>query len=140
MRLMHARRELDETPFDLTPMVDIVLLLIIFFMLTAQFSRVLLTPVDLPREKGAANQSKRTHQAVVDLDRDGSLRLNNEPIATDRLMQRLSSDAKSAGEIDVLVRADRLCDSVHLNRLAASLSAIGIRDWHLATTGAGGGG
>jgi biopolymer transport protein ExbD len=135
---MHARRELDETPFDLTPMVDIVLLLIIFFMLTAQFSRVLLAPMDLPRERGAAGQPKRALQAVIDLGRDGSLRLNNEPLASDRLLQRLAADKKSVGEVDVLVRADRLCDAIHLNRLASSLSAIGVRDWRLATSGDGG--
>jgi biopolymer transport protein ExbD len=138
MRLIHQRRELDETPFDLTPMVDIVFLLIIFFMLTAQFSRVLLAPMDLPREKGAVHQSNRTHQAIVDLSRDGTLSLNNETIASDRLLQRLAADAKAAGELDILIRADRACDAVHLNRLAAALSAIGIRDWRLATTGGGG--
>jgi len=139
MRFTRKRRELDETPFDLTPMVDIVLLIIIFFMLTAQFSRALLAPMDLPREKGAVAQSNRAHQAIVDLARDGTLSLNNEAIASDRLLQRLAADTKAAGDLDILIRADRSCDAVHLNRLAASLSAIGIRDWRLATTGGGGG-
>jgi biopolymer transport protein ExbD len=118
-------------------MVDIVLLLIIFFMLTAQFSQSMLRAMDIPREKGAQTAESRSHQTTIDLDRDGSLRLNNEPLSSDRLLQKLSSDIKATGPVDVILRADRRCDSVHLNRLAAGLTAVGVRDWRLATSGEG---
>lgn len=51
MRL-NRPRELAEAPFDLTPMVDVVLLLIIFFMLSAQFAETFGSPMNLPGEKG----------------------------------------------------------------------------------------
>ena len=41
-----------DASFDLTPMIDVILLLIVFFMLSSQFSRTERMQVDLPVESG----------------------------------------------------------------------------------------
>ncbi|HYE63136.1 MAG TPA: biopolymer transporter ExbD [Phycisphaerales bacterium] len=130
------RGELPEAHFDLTPMVDVVLLLIIFFTLTAQFANVLKTPLELPAEKGAGKPDTSEKAVVVDLLADGELRLDARPIALMEFLQRMNHDIKS-GEVELTVRADRACPAQHLNALASGLTQIGLRNWKLATASEG---
>lgn len=146
---------------DLTAMIDVVLLLIIFFVLGTEFAPMLRTPVELPREKGALGEGGPA-VLLVDVTSEGKYKYAGEEIAIDRLMQIVSREAKRAraagpatggGEpatkastprspgrgLDVLVRADRKCSARHLNLLAASLAASGVNDWKLAVSAAGGG-
>lgn len=128
--------ELPEAHFDLTPMVDVVLLLIIFFTLTAQFANVLKTPLELPAEKGAGKADPSEKAVVVDLLADGELRLDARPIALMEFLQRMNHDLKSS-EVELTVRADRSCPAQHLNALASGLTQIGLRNWKLATASEG---
>lgn len=127
----------DEARFDITAMVDIVLLLIIFFSFTAQFGRTLLAPVDLPREKGAPVPTAASHAVVIDLTSKGDTIVMGKQVDSQWLLQALARDIRTAGgpeKLDVLVRADRRCAASHLNNLAASLTSQGIRNWKLATS------
>lgn len=139
MRLSRPR-QLAEAPFDLTPMIDVVLLLIIFFMLSAQFAETLGTRLDLPKEKGQATRVAE-HSIVIDLKRDGTLVLSGRTVAADRLMLLVSADIRTftakKQNWEVVVRADRACPAAHLNQLAAALSNAGVRNWKLATEGGG---
>jgi biopolymer transport protein ExbD len=130
--------DMPEAHFDLTPMIDVVLLLIIFFTLTAQFANALKTPLDLPQEKGAGHADE-TAAIVVDLTKDGELRLAAEPIGLEAFLQVIAADLKrsKAGSqpFDLTVRVDRACPAVHLNSLAGALTQLGVRNWKLATAG-----
>ncbi len=127
-----------EATFDLTPMIDVLLLLIVFFMMTSQFTRTQQMPVDLPREKGEAGQSVSTNAVYLDLDASGRLYVLGSPLAFEGLAGALgSAPGASGGALEVVVRADRSCPASHLNRLAESLASLGVRNWKLATTPAG---
>lgn len=133
-------QDMPEAHFDLTPMIDVVLLLIIFFMLTAQFARTLKTPMELPNEAGTGQAEQGPATVVVDLTKDGELRLAAEPIGLEAFLQVVSSDlkrskAENGQAIDLTVRVDRSCPAIHLNTLAAALTQLGVRNWKLATAG-----
>ena len=73
-----------EAHFDITAMVDVVLLLIIFFSFTAQFSKSLATPLSLPAEKGQPPApSSATHSVTIDLTRDGTVRVMGRDMAAE---------------------------------------------------------
>jgi biopolymer transport protein ExbD len=133
--------ELAEAHFDLTPMVDVVLLLIIFFTLTAQFANTLKTPLELPVEKGHGKPDTSETSVVVDITRTGELRMAAEPITFEALLQALNNDLKvsrAAGKtLDLTVRVDRACPAQHLNALASALTQLGVRNWKLATASEG---
>jgi len=137
-------KDMEEAGFDLTPMIDVVLLLIIFFMLTAQFAKSLNTPLDLPTEPGERAPAGGESELVIDILRDGTLRVEGNNVGIERLMQMLAADQNQAkarsSRLDVLVRADRRCPAAHLNGLAGQMASLGIRDWRLATARAEGGG
>lgn len=139
MRLF-KRKDIPEAGFDLTAMIDIVLLLIIFFTLTSQFVQTLQRPMPLPAERGEERPAEPAKSIVVDLDRAGALsHLGGQPITPEEIGREIRNAraARAGTEIELIIRADRDMPSLHLNRLAASLARSGVRVWKLATSGEG---
>src|ERR1051326_1119999 len=125
--------------FDLTPMIDVVLLLIIFFTLTAQFARTQQRPMDLPKERGEKLPADKPTSLVIDLDENGKLSVLDTPTELPALTRMIEGEVLRVGEgLDLVVRAHRLCPAVHLNRLAEALAGVNVRNWKLATSDEGG--
>jgi biopolymer transport protein ExbD len=125
--------------FDLTPMIDVVLLLIIFFTLTAQFARTQQAPMDLPREKGEKGAEEKPAALVIDLNQDGRLSVLGTETDLPNLTRMVEGEVIRMGEnLDLTIRAHRECPASHLNRLAEALASVGVRNWKLATAGEGG--
>ena len=62
-------KEFDEE-IDLTPLIDVVFILLIFFFITSTFIQPSL-PVDLPKAASAAASAERKEQLVITIDADG---------------------------------------------------------------------
>jgi biopolymer transport protein ExbD len=125
----------EDASFDLTPMIDVVMLLIVFFTLTAQFSGRETKPLDLPKMPGDPSIPKDTATVFVDIDKDGNLSSLGNPVTIAEIVKQAQPIAGSKSGIDVVVRADRSAASKHVNALAKSLRAAGITRWKLATSG-----
>jgi biopolymer transport protein ExbD len=134
---MAGGAEGSDASFDLTPMIDVILLLIIFFMLSSQFATSELRPVDLPREPGVTPSSESASaKLVIDIDREGRYSILGEPLELSALATRLTSSQGASGtrHSGIVVRADRNGNSVALNRLASALAAARIDNWSIAVT------
>lgn len=123
--------------FDMTPMIDVVLQLIIFFMFTSQFGQFSRTPVDLPKEAGEQEVDPEPPTLAIDIASDGSLSLEAKPITfpglvtvVQREIDRMGGDAS---KVDVLIRPDRAARAEHLNRIAQRFSGMGVRNWRIGT-------
>jgi biopolymer transport protein ExbD len=128
----------EEATFDLTPMIDVILLLIIFFTLTAQFAKTQQSPMDLPKEKGEKEKAVAPASLVIDLSRQGEFSVLGTRTELASLVKMVQGEVLRLGAgLDLVIRADRLCPAAHLNRLAEALAAAGVRDWKLATAGEG---
>ncbi len=134
MRLPGSNNE-EEAGFDLTPMIDVILLLIIFFMLSSQFAQSQLRPMDLPRERGQKAAQQNQSKVIIDMDREGKLSILGRSFEIEELgdLINLPKDRESALAVDVIVRADRSGSAVYLNRLADVLVQLGVNKWRLAT-------
>jgi biopolymer transport protein ExbD len=76
------------TAINVTPLVDIVLVLLVVLMVTASYVASKTIPMDLPR--GASGEQVPTTLAVS-LDRDGKLYLDAEPISEAELSARVTA-------------------------------------------------
>jgi biopolymer transport protein ExbD len=120
--------------FDLTPMIDVVMLLIIFFLVTSQFSRSIRTPIRLPEQAGSDERRETEGAIVVDLLADGSLRVEGEEVTLDVFAAMVGSEAAGRGKADpVLIRPDRDARAAHLNRLTRRLTEQGVSAYRIAT-------
>ncbi|MEO1535798.1 MAG: biopolymer transporter ExbD [Planctomycetota bacterium] len=132
-------RRSHVTGFDLTPMIDVVLLLIIFFLVSAQISRSIRQPLDLPNQAGTPESEVSTDGVlVVDLLRGGDLRVDNETVS----LETFSAMLNAAGGTDqvVLVRPEHDATASHLNRLTRLLTDEGATRYRIATDPSGRGG
>jgi biopolymer transport protein ExbD len=126
-----------DASFDLTPMIDVILLLIIFFMLSAQFSRSEQKAIDLPWEQGdQAAEEPTPSEIIIDMTRNGSLSVRGRDFFVQDLASVLGVHTESdvAAKPMVIVRADRSARAEHLNRLATELVRLGLDAWKLGTS------
>ncbi|MCA9276596.1 MAG: biopolymer transporter ExbD [Phycisphaerales bacterium] len=121
---------------DLTPMIDVVFQLIIFFMFTSQFGEIRRSEIDLPREQGEEEPIPQQPAMIIDLTADGQYLFESKPMSLleiERIAASGLASASDASPFDVLVRPDRNAPAVHLDRLLLRLSNVGVQRWKLAT-------
>jgi len=105
---MPLKTHIDEQPsLNLTPMIDIVFLLIIFFMVGTKFSelerKIGLKPPSVA-DNGALSAAPESK--VVNVFRDGHIELDNQRVSLEQLTQRLATAHRQYSAIGVLVRGD----------------------------------
>jgi biopolymer transport protein TolR len=113
---------------NVTPMVDVMLVLLIIFMITAPLL-VAGVKVDLPDSKAAAlDQQQKPVQ--VSIDKSGAVFIEDQRIATDALPGRLAGIATSSHEEGgprVYLRADKGLDYGRVMALMGEIDHAGLR-------------
>jgi biopolymer transport protein TolR len=90
---------------NVTPLVDVMLVLVVIFIITAPLLASSIR-LDLPRTE-AAKPSEAPQFVTVALDTAGRIFLEDQPVAPEELASRLSQAAQSNPELEVQLRADR---------------------------------
>ncbi|MCA9278698.1 MAG: biopolymer transporter ExbD [Phycisphaeraceae bacterium] len=126
----------------MTPMIDVVLQLIIFFMYTAQYTQATRTPMDLPDEPGEEVGDIERNVITIEVMLNGTIMVDQQTITLDTLMQKVQveiTDLGSPESLEILIRAHRDCPSATINAIAVRLAELGVRSWSLGTSDQGGG-
>jgi len=115
-------------------MIDIVFLLIIFFMAVSQFNRNLDAQLRLTEVEEGGTKVDSTF--VINIDAQQRLLLGGEFLTLEQLTQRVLSEVRKSGrtaeQLVVRIRCDRQQDSSRLNELMERLSSLGIVEIQLA--------
>ena len=90
---------------NITPMVDVMLVLLIIFMVAAPLMMAGV-PVELP-QTSATRVSNPQKPMIVSLTADGELYIRDEQVSQDNLIPRLQSIRAEEGDTVVYVRADK---------------------------------
>ncbi len=126
-----ARRHKPMSEINVTPFVDVMLVLLIVFMISAP----LLTagvPLDLPRTKAQSLEGD-AKPLTVQLDARGRVFLQTTEIKPDEVVPKLKAIARNGYEERVFVRADKAVDYGAVARLVSAISAAGFRRIGLVT-------
>lgn len=139
MRL-RVKKEPDDYALDLTSLVDVAFLLVVFFTLTTQFVQAMQRAIDLPKQPGDRASYEPDKALVIEVERDGTIFAVGSGLLTVEGLADLArlelGRARQAGRgLDLILRVDRLAPSAHLNRIAGALAVAGVRSWRLATSG-----
>ncbi len=93
------------TGINVTPLVDITLVLLIIFMVTTKFVLSQTVPLDLPKAANGSSDVQVVFSIV--LSADGHAFVDNKPIANDDAILQLARDAQSAHpELRAVIKAD----------------------------------
>jgi len=128
-----GRRPMSE--INVTPLVDVMLVLLIIFMVTAP----LLTagvPIDLPDSR-AAQLPNDPQQVTISIDEAGYVYIDDVAVELGGLPQALESLPRSGGEgPDITLRADRALDYGRVMAVMGELNRAGLNRISLITNSA----
>lgn len=132
---MSRRRENSEdATINLTPMIDVVFLLVIFFMVGSKFGEAeSQIKVDLPTAGISGAISRTPDQRVVAISNDGSVSLDNVTMPMAQLTQTLRTAATNFPEIRVSVRAPSDLPLQQLTNTMHAVQSAGISRISIAT-------
>lgn len=94
---------------NLTPLIDIVFLLLLFFMLTAHFVEERALDVELPRTDASAADADRPQVEII-LGAEGQLLVNGREVVPEALEEALRGELHAPGPKTVRLRGDRTSD------------------------------
>ena len=96
----------NRTPrIDIGPLVDVLMVLIIFFLVTMQFQDLRALNVKLPRIDTAGSNLIKG-QLVITVGKDGNFGLNGNQSTKDEINTVMIEIAKSSPDVQVLIAAD----------------------------------
>ena len=104
MRLPHFGHD-RSVQFNVTPLIDVVFLLIIFFMTTAQFARMTRAEVELPEQPGEEDTDESSAALIVNIQKSGPIIFENEAISLDRPSDMVAAETAANADIQRRVRA-----------------------------------
>jgi biopolymer transport protein ExbD len=102
----HHRQKEAMSDINVTPMVDVMLVLLVIFILGAPaFTSAV--KLDLPKAQAVPAQPQQPATVTVAIDGEGKLYWNNEALSQTKLEQRLSEAAKLEQQPELQLRADK---------------------------------
>jgi biopolymer transport protein TolR len=130
-RKHHRQRVMSE--INVTPMVDVMLVLLIIFMVSAPLLTVGV-PIDLPQSQ-AKSLDQDKEPLTVSVNDKGQIFLQNSEIAADDLVPKMLAVAEARGGVEtrVYVRGDKKVDYGTMMKVMGRLSSAGFHRVALVT-------
>ena len=130
-RKHHRQRVMSE--INVTPMVDVMLVLLIIFMVSAPLLTVGV-PIDLPQSQAKSLEQDK-EPLTVSVTEKGQIFLQNSEIAADDLIAKMQAVAEARGGKDarVYVRGDKKVDYGTMMKVMGQLSSAGFHRVALVT-------
>ena len=133
MRLS-KRRPATIAGMNMTPMIDVVFLLLIFFMTVAQVAEVNRARLELPRLAGSEDLTRST--LTVNVDAGGHVIISGRQVSVADLLANVSAELAKVGHdpdrLTIVLRADRHGDCRTVNRIVTALARMQIRRVRIA--------
>jgi biopolymer transport protein TolR len=129
----HGRRKAVMAEINVTPMVDVMLVLLIIFMVSAPLLTVGV-PLDLPQTQ-AKSLDQQKDPLTLSVNLKGQVFLNDTEIPIDDLVTKLKAitDARAGLDERIFVRGDKKVDYGTVMKVMGRLSAAGFRRVALVT-------
>ena len=128
---MSRRRSSSEAEFDISPLIDMVFILLIFFMVSTTFVKD--AQVELKRPSAASASTASTKSLRVSIDRQGSLYLDGVPTKSWMLQSKVRDSFRDGADKTVLVVSDRNVPVERLVEVVDQVRLAGAADVAVAT-------
>ena len=123
-RLERTSRPAPMSDINMTPLIDVMLVLLVIFIITAPLMTSSLK-LDLPKADTATPTSAPAFIALA-IDAEGKLFFGDEALARDALAQRMASAAKANPQLEVQLRADQKVSYGQVAELIAMIQKAGL--------------
>ncbi len=135
MRL-RKKLHLSDIEINIAPLIDVIFLLIIFFMVISQFTQIEIEALDLPEaHQGDLATDPMDRQIVINVQIDGGIIIAGANYTVDSFRQLLQAKLKKykAAEISVLIRSDRQTPWGTISEIMALCASQAVMQVRVAT-------
>lgn len=124
-----------EPALNLTPMVDVVFQLILFFLLGTKFTEMeRKIGLEIPRVTSSQALASTAERHVINVYADGTVTFNGTPVALEQLVERLHDASQQRPTGGVLVRADAQGPFQAVATVLNACKQAGVRQLGIAVT------
>ncbi|HRQ90233.1 MAG TPA: biopolymer transporter ExbD [Bacteroidia bacterium] len=122
------KKQPDQVGFQLTPMIDMTFLLLIFFMVTQKITdQELSVPVQLPVALSAAAPG-RTERDVINLDGEGRYFIGDRSASAGEVLDHLRTKFRDFPPLQIYLRADRNTPTNKIREFVEMAAEVGAID------------
>jgi biopolymer transport protein ExbD len=126
MPLVRLDAEEDPTP-NMAPMIDVILVLTIFFMCATKFSGdERKFDLDLPAAGGAAAVDAGRPE-IVEVQAEGGVRFGADEVTVEELVARLAAAREAKPDVGVMIRGDRAVPHGRMTEIYEACRGAGVR-------------
>ncbi|MDP0929801.1 MULTISPECIES: ExbD/TolR family protein [Paracoccus] len=126
------RRNAPMSEINVTPFVDVMLVLLVIFMVAAPLMTAGV-PLNLPRTAATAVPSEPEEPLVISIPAEGQVTLMNNPVADDEILTRLRSVLEERQSDKIFLRADGGIPYARVVQIMGALNAAGFTNIVLVT-------
>ncbi|NRA43008.1 MAG: biopolymer transporter ExbD [Pseudomonadales bacterium] len=123
--------ETDETEIDITPMLDVVFIMLIFFIVTASFVKE--SGIEVNRPEASTSQSKPRASILVAINDLGEIWINKRKVEEGQVRANIERLHAENPQGSVVVQADEEAKTKVLVAVMDAAREAGVRDVSLAT-------
>ena len=132
MRSRRRKRVITPPEITLSPMIDMIFLLLVFFIVSTMYmSEIKTIPIRLPVAQNAQTVSKSNFSVTI--KKDGTIYLDEDQIGIDQLVANATMESKRDSSFSVIIRADGDADYKLVIQMMDKLKGAGVTRFGLAT-------
>ena len=105
MALGKRRREEEENEIDMTPMLDVVFIMLIFFIVTSSFVKE--PGVEIFKPQAATTEACARGTIIFAVDERGDIYYNKNKLKLDKVLRTAEAAKKEAPQANIVVQVDR---------------------------------
>ena len=125
------KRNKTISQINVTPMVDVMLVLLVIFMITAPLLTVGI-PINLPKTKAKALPEDQTPLSIT-ISKDEKIFLQDSEIDLENLLPRLIAISKNKSDRKIFIRADKILSYGEVVKIMGLISSAGFNKIALVT-------
>lgn len=134
--IRYRKRREEDNSIDISPLIDMVFILLIFFMVSATFVKDM--DLEINRPQATSSTPSSTKAIRVYIDNSGDTYMDNEPVRVWMIQSKLRDMLRSSTESSVLVVTDESVPSRKLIEVVDQCRLAGAKDVGVVTEAEGG--
>ncbi len=134
-------RTKEEPTVDMTSLIDVVFLLLLFFMVSTTFERQALMKVELPEASAVEDRAEIPEGLELVIDSEGRMYLNDQRLIDSEprtIRAAMQQEAGESRDLPLVLRADRQTPHHYVVTAMDVAAQLGFRNLSIATDRAGG--
>lgn len=134
--MVRKRRQLEDAGINLTPMIDVVFLLVIFFMVGSRFGESQGDiAVSVPGVGDLRAMARQPDERIVEVLGNGAVSLDTQPVSLEELSRQLRYAHQQYPQVRVSVRGDGNASFQNVAEVLQVIRATGVQQMGIAAKG-----